>query len=164
MLISFADFLLLMKHLHKNTKCNAQYFYFLFQTLMRSYLLKLNGQVAERPQQMLMRVSVGIHHEDIDAAIETYNLLSEKWFTHASPTLFNAGTCRPQMSSCFLLTMADDSIEGIYDTLRTCALISKSAGGIGLNVHNIRASGSYISGVSCTLKFGVESGRGIKMF
>ena len=113
---------------------------------MRSYLLKINGKVAERPQQMLMRVSVGIHHEDIDAAIETYNLLSEGWFTHASPTLFNAGTCIPQLSSCFLLTMKDDSIEGIYDTLKTCALISKSAGGIGLNVHCIRAAGSYISG------------------
>lgn len=97
---------------------------------------------------MLMRVAVGIHGEDIDAAIETYNLLSEKWFTHASPTLFNAGTCRPQMSSCFLLTMSDDSIEGIYETLKTCALISKNAGGIGLNIHNIRASGSYIAGVS----------------
>ena len=115
---------------------------------MRSYLLKINGKVAERPQQMLMRVSVGIHREDINAAIETYNLLSEGWFTHASPTLFNAGTCTPQLSSCFLLTMKDDSIEGIYDTLKTCALISKSAGGIGLNVHCIRASGSYISGVS----------------
>ena len=96
---------------------------------------------------MLMRVAVGIHHEDIDAAIETYNLLSEKWFTHASPTLFNAGTNRPQLSSCFLLTMSDDSIEGIYDTLRTCALISKSAGGIGVNMHNIRSTGSYIAGV-----------------
>lgn len=107
----------------------------------------MNGKVAERPQQMLMRVSVGIHGEDIEAAIETYNLLSEKWFTHASPTLFNAGTCRPQLSSCFLLTMSDDSIEGIYETLKTCALISKNAGGIGLNIHNIRASGSYIAGV-----------------
>ena len=114
---------------------------------MRSYLLKVNGKVAERPQQMLMRVAVGIHHENIDAAIETYNLLSEGWFTHASPTLFNAGTCKPQLSSCFLLTMSGDSIEGIYDTLKTCALISKSAGGIGLNVHCIRAAGSYISGV-----------------
>lgn len=94
-----------------------------------------------------MRVSVGIHGEDTDAAIETYNLLSEKWFTHASPTLFNAGTCRPQLSSCFLLQMTDDSIEGIYDTLKTCALISKNAGGIGLNIHNIRAKGSYIAGV-----------------
>lgn len=114
---------------------------------MRSYLLKINGKVAERPQHMLMRVSVGIHQNDIDAAIETYNLLSEKWFTHASPTLFNAGTCKPQMSSCFLLTMSDDSIDGIYDTLTTCARISKSAGGIGINMHNIRASGSYIAGV-----------------
>lgn len=114
---------------------------------MRSYLLKIDGKVAERPQHMLMRVSVGIHQNDIDAAIETYNLLSEKWFTHASPTLFNAGTCKPQMSSCFLLTMSDDSIDGIYDTLTTCARISKSAGGIGINMHNIRASGSYIAGV-----------------
>lgn len=115
---------------------------------MRSYLLKVNGKVAERPQHMLMRVSVGIHQQDIDAAIETYNLMSEKWFTHASPTLFNSGTCKPQLSSCFLLTMTDDSIDGIYETLTTCAKISKAAGGIGLNVHNIRASGSYIAGVS----------------
>ncbi|XP_070553949.1 ribonucleoside-diphosphate reductase large subunit-like [Ptychodera flava] len=124
------------------------YNFFGFKTLERSYLLKINGKVAERPQQMLMRVSVGIHKNDIDAAIETYNLLSEKWFTHASPTLFNAGTCRPQLSSCFLLTMKDDSIEGIYDSLKQCALISKSAGGIGLNVHCIRASGSYIAGTN----------------
>ena len=114
---------------------------------MRSYLLKIDGKVAERPQHMLMRVSVGIHQQDIDAAIETYNLMSEKWFTHASPTLFNSGTCKPQLSSCFLLTMSDDSIDGIYQTLTTCAKISKSAGGIGLNIHNIRASGSYIAGV-----------------
>ena len=120
---------------------------------MRSYLLKINGKVAERPQHMLMRVSVGIHHHDIKAAIETYNLMSEKWFTHASPTLFNSGTCKPQLSSCFLLTMSDDSIDGIYETLTTCAKISKSAGGIGLNVHNIRASGSYIAGVGCLLIF-----------
>ncbi|XP_077984964.1 ribonucleoside-diphosphate reductase large subunit-like [Glandiceps talaboti] len=124
------------------------YNFFGFKTLERSYLLKVNGKVAERPQHMLMRVSVGIHQNDIDAAIETYNLLSEKWFTHASPTLFNAGTCRPQLSSCFLLTMKDDSIEGIYDTLKQCALISKSAGGIGVNVHCIRASGSYIAGTN----------------
>lgn len=124
------------------------YNYFGFKTLERSYLLKIDGKVAERPQQMLMRVSVGIHQNDIDAAIETYNLLSEKWFTHASPTLFNAGTNKPQLSSCFLLTMASDSIEGIYDTLKTCALISKSAGGIGLNVHCIRAQGSYIAGTN----------------
>lgn len=124
------------------------YNYFGFKTLERSYLLKIDGRVVERPQHMLMRVSVGIHQEDIEAAIETYNLLSEKWFTHASPTLFNAGTCRPQLSSCFLLTMHSDSIEGIYDTLKQCALISKSAGGIGLNVHNIRATGSYIAGTN----------------
>ncbi|KAI8053418.1 ribonucleotide reductase M1 subunit [Syncephalis plumigaleata] len=124
------------------------YNYFGFKTLERSYLLKLNGRTVERPQQMLMRVAVGIHGKDIDAAIETYNLLSERYFTHASPTLFNAGTPRPQLSSCFLLTMSDDSIEGIYDTLKQCAMISKTAGGIGLNVHNIRASGSYIAGTN----------------
>ncbi|VDI48027.1 ribonucleoside-diphosphate reductase subunit M1, partial [Mytilus galloprovincialis] len=124
------------------------YNYFGFKTLERSYLLKIDQKVAERPQHMLMRVAVGIHENDIEAAIETYNLLSEKWFTHASPTLFNAGTCRPQLSSCFLLTMHSDSIEGIYDTLKQCALISKSAGGIGLNVHNIRATGSYIAGTN----------------
>ena len=122
-------------------------FLIFLQTLMRSYLLKIDGKVAERPAHMLMRVSVGIHKDDIDAAIETYNLMSEKWFTHASPTLFNSGTCKPQLSSCFLLTMSDDSIDGIYETLMTCARISKSAGGIGINVHNIRASGSYIAGV-----------------
>uniref|UniRef100_A0A3Q3XFD9 Ribonucleoside-diphosphate reductase n=1 Tax=Mola mola TaxID=94237 RepID=A0A3Q3XFD9_MOLML len=124
------------------------YNFFGFKTLERSYLLKINGKVAERPQHMLMRVAVGIHKEDIDAAIETYNLLSEKWFTHASPTLFNAGTNRPQLSSCFLLAMKDDSIEGIYDTLKHCALISKSAGGIGLAVSCIRATGSYIAGTN----------------
>uniref|UniRef100_A0A8C6XVT9 Ribonucleoside-diphosphate reductase n=1 Tax=Naja naja TaxID=35670 RepID=A0A8C6XVT9_NAJNA len=122
------------------------YNYFGFKTLERSYLLKINSKVAERPQHMLMRVSVGIHKNDIEAAIETYNLLSEKWFTHASPTLFNAGTNRPQLSSCFLLCMKDDSIEGIYDTLKHCALISKSAGGIGVAVSCIRSTGSYIAG------------------
>ncbi|KAK2716166.1 ribonucleoside-diphosphate reductase large subunit-like [Artemia franciscana] len=126
------------------------YTYFGFKTLERSYLLKINGKTAERPQHMLMRVAIGIHEEEIDAAIETYNLLSEKWFTHASPTLFNAGTPRPQLSSCFLLTMASDSIEGIYDTLKQCALISKSAGGIGLNVHCIRSKGTYIAGTNGT--------------
>uniref|UniRef100_A0A4W3GJH0 Ribonucleoside-diphosphate reductase n=1 Tax=Callorhinchus milii TaxID=7868 RepID=A0A4W3GJH0_CALMI len=124
------------------------YNYFGFKTLERSYLLKINGKVAERPQHMLMRVSVGIHESDIDAVIETYNLLSEKWFIHASPTLFNAGTNRPQLSSCFLLAMKDDSIEGIYDTLKQCALISKSAGGIGVAVSCIRATGSYIAGTN----------------
>lgn len=122
------------------------YNYFGFKTLERSYLLKIQGKIVERPQHMLMRVAVGIHGEDIEAAIETYNLLSERYFTHASPTLFAAATPQPQLSSCFLLSMSDDSIEGIYDTLKQCALISKSAGGIGLNVHCIRAKGTYISG------------------
>lgn len=125
-----------------------QYQYFGFKTLERSYLLKIRGKVVERPQQMLMRVAVGIHGDDIDSAIETYDLLSQRLFTHASPTLFNAATPRPQLSSCFLLTMNSDSIEGIYDTLKQCALISKSAGGIGLNVHCIRAQGSYIAGTN----------------
>lgn len=126
------------------------YDYFGFKTLERSYLLKTNGKIAERPQHMLMRVSVGIHGEDIDAAIETYNLMSEKWFTHATPTLFNAGTPKPQLSSCFLLTMQDDSVDGIYDTLKQCAKISQSAGGIGLSIHNVRATGSYIKGTNGT--------------
>lgn len=125
-----------------------EYNYFGFKTLERSYLLKVNGKVAERPQHMLMRVSLGIHGENIDDAIETYNLMSEKWFTHASPTLFNSGTPRPQMSSCFLLAMQSDSIEGIFDTLKECAIISKWAGGIGLHTHCIRASGSYIAGTN----------------
>ena len=124
------------------------YDYFGFKTLEKSYLLKLNGIVVERPQHMLMRVAIGIHKENIDAAIKTYNLLSEKWFTHATPTLFNAGTPKPQLSSCFLLTMKDDSIEGIYDTLKQCAKISQSAGGVGLSIHNVRASGSYINGTN----------------
>ncbi|MFZ9848630.1 MAG: ribonucleoside-diphosphate reductase subunit alpha [Flavobacteriales bacterium] len=126
------------------------YDYFGFKTLERSYLLKMNGKIAERPQQMLMRVSIGIHKEDINAAIETYNLMSERWFTHATPTLFNAGTPKPQMSSCFLLTMKSDSISGIYDTLKSSAQISQSAGGIGLAIHNIRATGSYIKGTNGT--------------
>lgn len=124
--------------------------YFGFKTLERSYLLKVDGKVAERPQHMFMRVAVGIHKADIDSAIKTYNLMSERWFTHATPTLFNAGTPKPQMSSCFLLTMQDDSIEGIYDTLKQTAKISQSAGGIGLSIHNIRATGSYISGTNGT--------------
>lgn len=126
------------------------YDYFGFKTLERSYLMKVNGQVIERPQHMLMRVAVGIHGEDVASAIETYDLLSEKWFTHATPTLFNAGTPKPQLSSCFLLTMKDDSIDGIYDTLKQCAKISQSAGGIGLSIHNIRAKGSYIKGTGGT--------------
>ncbi|XP_078684845.1 ribonucleoside-diphosphate reductase large subunit-like [Branchiostoma floridae x Branchiostoma belcheri] len=127
-----------------------KYTYFGIKTLERSYLLRIDGKVAERPQHMLMRVALGIHYEDLDAAIETYNLMSEKWFTHASPTLFNAGTNKPQLSSCFLLTMKDDSIDGIYETLKQCALISKSAGGIGVNIHKIRASGSFIAGTNGT--------------
>ncbi|AMQ54884.1 ribonucleoside-diphosphate reductase subunit alpha [Algoriphagus sanaruensis] len=124
------------------------YDYFGYKTLERSYLIRLDGKVVERPQHMLMRVSVGIHKEDIESAIETYNLLSEKWFTHATPTLFNAGTPKPQLSSCFLLTMKEDSIDGIYDTLKQCAKISQSAGGIGLSIHHVRAKGSYIKGTN----------------
>jgi ribonucleoside-diphosphate reductase alpha chain len=124
------------------------YDYFGYKTLERSYLIRLDGKVVERPQHMLMRVAVGIHKEDIESAIETYNLLSEKWFTHATPTLFNAGTPKPQLSSCFLLTMKDDSIDGIYDTLKQCAKISQSAGGIGLSIHHVRAKGSYIKGTN----------------
>ena len=126
------------------------YDYFGFKTLERSYLMKLNGNIVERPQHMLMRVSVGIHIDDLDAAIETYNLMSKKYFTHATPTLFNSGTPKPQMSSCFLLTMKDDSIDGIYDTLKQTAKISQSAGGIGLSIHDIRATGSYIAGTNGT--------------
>ena len=124
--------------------------YFGFKTLEKSYLLKLDGKNAERPQHLFMRVSVGIHKHDIDSVIKTYNLMSERWFTHATPTLFNAGTPKPQMSSCFLLTMKDDSIDGIYDTLKQTAKISQSAGGIGLSIHNVRATGSYISGTNGT--------------
>ena len=123
-----------------------EYDFFGYKTLEKSYLLRIDGVPAERPQQMLMRVSLGIHKADIDAAIETYHLMSEKWFTHATPTMFNAGTPAPQMSSCFLLAMKEDSIDGIFETLSLCAQISKSAGGIGLSVSNIRASGSYIKG------------------
>jgi len=126
------------------------YDYFGFKTLERSYLLRTNGEIAERPQQMLLRVSIGIHKEDIQAAIETYDGMSKGLYTHATPTLFNAGTPKPQMSSCFLLQMKDDSIDGIYDTLKQCAKISQSAGGIGLSIHNIRATGSYIRGTNGT--------------
>ena len=154
---------LLAKDVHEIIQANSEmldssiiydrdfgYDYFGFKTLERSYLLKMNSRIAERPQHMLMRVSIGIHKEDIAAAIETYNLMSERWFTHATPTLFNAGTPKPQMSSCFLLTMKDDSIDGIYDTLKQTAKISQSAGGIGLAIHNIRATGSYIKGTNGT--------------
>ncbi len=126
------------------------YDYFGFKTLERSYLLKINGKIVERPQHMLMRVAVGIHLTDLESVIETYDLMSKKFFTHATPTLFNAGTPKPQMSSCFLLTMKDDSIDGIYDTLKQTAKISQSAGGIGLSIHNVRATGSYIRGTNGT--------------
>jgi len=126
------------------------YNYFGFKTLEKSYLFKLNGKTFERPQHMLMRVSVGIHGNDIDRVIETYNLMSEKWFIHATPTMFNAGTDRPQLSSCFLLAMREDSIEGIFDTLKQCAIISKNAGGIGVHMHNIRCNGSHIAGTNGT--------------
>ncbi|KAL9252883.1 Ribonucleoside-diphosphate reductase large subunit-like protein [Drosera capensis] len=126
------------------------YDYFGFKTLERSYLLKVGGKVVERPQHMLMRVAIGIHKHDIESATKTYHLMSQRWFTHASPTLFNSGTPRPQLSSCFLICLKEDSIEGIYDTLKECAVISKSAGGIGVSVHNIRATGSYIRGTNGT--------------
>jgi ribonucleoside-diphosphate reductase alpha chain len=126
------------------------YDYFGFKTLERSYLLKLNGKIAERPQHMLMRVAIGIHLNDIESALETYELMSKKYFTHATPTLFNSGTPKPQMSSCFLLTTKEDSIDGIYDTLKQTAKISQSAGGIGLSIHDIRATGSYIAGTNGT--------------
>ena len=131
-------------------KRDFAYDYFGFKTLERSYLLRMDGKIVERPGQMLLRVSVGIHMNDITSAIETYNQMSEKNFTHASPTLFNAGTNKAQLSSCFLLTMKDDSIEGIYETLKQTALISQSAGGIGLSIHNIRAKGSFIRGTNGT--------------
>jgi ribonucleoside-diphosphate reductase alpha subunit len=124
--------------------------FFGFKTLEKSYLLKVNGKITERPQHLFMRVALGIHKTDVEAAIETYNLMSEKWFIHATPTLFNAGTPKPQMSSCFLLSMKEDSISGIYDTLKDCAMISQAAGGIGLNIHNVRSTGSYIKGTNGT--------------
>jgi ribonucleoside-diphosphate reductase alpha chain len=133
---------------HVDYSRDHNYDYFGFKTLERSYLLRLDGMVAERPQHMLMRVAVGIHHDNIEKALKTYDLMSEGWFTHATPTLFNSGTPTPQMSSCFLLTMQEDSLDGIYDTLKQCARISKSAGGIGLSIHQIRSKGSYIKGTN----------------
>lgn len=124
------------------------YDYFGFKTLERSYLLKINGRIVERPQHMLMRVSCGIHCGDVENTLKTYELMSQKWMTHATPTLFNGGTPMPQLSSCFLISTFDDSIDGIYDTLKATSLISKSAGGIGLSVHNVRAQGSYIRGTN----------------
>lgn len=120
--------------------------YFGFKTLQKSYLLKMHGKTVERPQHMWMRVACALHLNDVERAIETYNLLSQHWYIHASPTLFQAGMPDPQLSSCFLIQNKEDSIEGIYDTLKTCALISKRAGGVGINVSNVRATGSYISG------------------
>jgi ribonucleoside-diphosphate reductase alpha subunit len=131
-------------------KRDFEYDYFGFRTLERSYLVRLNGRVVERPQHMLMRVAIGIHGNNLNMAFKSYDYMSQKWFTHATPTLFNAGTRNPQLSSCFLVTMKDDSIEGIYDTLKQTAMISKSAGGIGISVHNIRASHSYIKGTNGT--------------
>lgn len=149
--ISDYHYKIIMENADKLNSCiiydrDFSYNYFGFKTLERSYLIRINGKIVERPQHMLMRVAVGIHGEDIPAVIETYNYLSERYFTHASPTLFAAATPRPQLSSCFLLMMPDDSIEGIFRCLSQCAYISKSAGGIGVNVHNIRANGTYIAG------------------
>ena len=154
---------LIATDVHQIVQDNAEYFdshiiydrdfkydFFGFKTLERAYLLKINNKIVERPQHMLMRVAVGIHKEDIESAVKTYNAMSEGWFTHATPTLFNAGTPKPQMSSCFLLQMKEDSIEGIYDKLKQCARISQSAGGIGLYIHDIRAKGSYIKGTNGT--------------
>ena len=154
-LISEEVFDVIMEHAdvlnnHIDYSRDNNYDYFGFKTLERSYLLRLDGEIAERPQHMLMRVSVGIHHNNIPKALETYDLMSQGYFTHATPTLFNSGTPMPQMSSCFLLTMQDDSLDGIYDTLKQCALISKSAGGIGLSIHHVRSKGSYIKGTNGT--------------
>ena len=154
-LISEEVFDVIMEHAdvlnnHIDYSRDNNYDYFGFKTLERSYLLRLNGEIAERPQHMLMRVSVGIHYNNIPRALETYDLMSQGYFTHATPTLFNSGTPMPQMSSCFLLTMQDDSLDGIYDTLKQCALISKSAGGIGLSIHHVRSKGSYIKGTNGT--------------
>ena len=124
--------------------------YFGFKTLERAYLMRVDKKVVERPQHMWLRVSIGIHFDDLDAVKETYDLMSQKYFTHATPTLYNAGTPRPQLSSCYLLSMEDDSIDGIYNTLKECANISKWAGGIGLHIHNVRATGSHIRGTNGT--------------
>ena len=122
--------------------------YFGFKTLERGYLLRQNGKIVERPQHMWMRVAIQLHGADFHHVKETYDALSQGYFIHATPTLFNSGTLKPQLSSCFLLTMNDDSIQGIYKTLGDCAQISKWAGGIGLSVHNIRARGSRIKGTN----------------
>lgn len=152
-MISKKTYEIVMKHAEELNSAivydrDFNYQYFGFKTLERSYLLRLNEKVAERPQHMIMRCAVGIHEDDIERVIETYDLMSQKCFTHASPTLFNAGTPGNQMASCFLIDMKEDSIDGIYDTLKICAMISKNAGGVGLNVHKIRATGSYIGGTN----------------
>jgi ribonucleotide reductase alpha subunit len=110
--------------------------------------MKINKETVERPQHMWLRVAIGIHGDNLEKVKETYDCMSQKYFTHATPTLFNAGTPHPQLSSCYLLSMENDSIEGIYNTLKDCALISKWAGGIGLHIHNVRASGSHIRGTN----------------
>ena len=125
-----------------------KYDFFGFKTLEKTYLFKVDNKPFERPQDMLMRVSLSIYRDNIEMAFKNYDLMSEHYFTHATPTLYNAGSKREQFASCFLLTMKEDSINGIYDTLKDCALISKHAGGIGLSVHDIRASESYISGTN----------------
>lgn len=154
-LISDETWALVVKHkdvLEKaiDFKRDFNFDFFGFKTLERSYLVRCGGVIVERPQHMLMRVALGVHGDDIDNVLKTYDLLSQGWFIHATPTLFNAGTPKPQMSSCFLLAMKDDSIDGIYETLKQTALISKSAGGIGVSIHNIRASRSYIKGTNGT--------------
>lgn len=140
------------KRIEETIDYNRDYLidYFGFKTLERAYLFRINKKIVERPQDMWMRVSIGIHGDDIDLALETYNYMSQKYFTHATPTLFNSGTPRPQLSSCYLIAMEDDSIDGIYNTLKDCANISKYAGGIGLHIHNVRASGTHIRGTNGT--------------
>lgn len=140
------------KQIDEYIDCERDFNYdiFGFKTLERSYLLKIDGKIVERPQYMLMRVCLGIHWDDLDNAFKTYDLMSKKVFTHATPTLFNSGTMKPQMSSCFLLDVEDDSIDGIYDTLKSTARISKSAGGVGMSIHNVRAAGSFIAGTNGT--------------
>ena len=124
--------------------------YFGFKTLERAYMTRINGVIAERPQHVWMRVAIGIHGDDMEKVKETYDLMSQKYFTHATPTLFNAGTPHPQLSSCYLVAMEDDSIDGIFNTVKECAMISKWAGGVGMHVHNVRGTGSHIRGTNGT--------------
>lgn len=138
------------KFLEDSMKYDRDYLidYFGFKTLEKSYLFKINNVVVERPQHMWMRVAIGIHSCNMDDMLETYDYMSQKYFTHATPTLFNAGTLKPQLSSCYLIAMEEDSLEGIYDTLKDCAKISKWSGGIGLHIHNIRGTNSLIKGTN----------------